>query len=299
MSSQKPWVWFLVVVLGVKYLRSLARRIMRKLTGHKPDGFAAAIPRLIPKTIWIFWDSGEEGAPDVVRICIASWRLRNPAWTLRVLDMAASSQAASMPPLPTNVPIQTYADLLRCRLLNEHGGVWADATSFCVRPLDHWLPMVAQRGFFAFVWTRNERWFTWPGYFRELANWFLASEPGGTIIADWDRYGFSYWEGRKTSHVYFWPHVLFETLLYLRPAFRKAYREMPKIGCLGPHLIHDSVLRARDTDRVARIIADGAAPVQKLSWKWTEEQIGLAKTLLLGPGADQLSLDEITERLQA
>lgn len=299
MSSRKPWVWFLVLVLGMKYLRSLGRRVVRKFTGRKPDGFDAAIPRLIPKTVWIFWDSGEEDAPEIVRMCIASWRARNPTWTVRVLDKTTASRIADMPPLPAEAPIQTFADLLRCRLLNEHGGVWADATSFCVRPLDHWLPIVAQRGFFAFVWKRNERWFTWPGYFRELANWFLASEPGGTIISHWDRYGLSYWSGRRRAHVYFWPHVLFETLLYLRPAFRRAYRDMPKIGCLGPHLVHDGVLRGRDSDRITRIIADGAAPVQKLSWKWTDAQLALARALLFGPGAEKLSQAEIIARLKA
>jgi len=299
LSTRKPWIWFFGLVVRLKQLRSLGRRIIRKLTGQTRDGFENSAPRLIPKTIWIFWDTGEENAPDVVKMCVASWRLRNPNWTVHVLDRTTLSRFIQMPELSPEITIQAYTNLVRFRLLKEHGGAWVDATSFCVRPLDHWLPVVAQQGFFAFYWTKADRWFTWPGYTREVASWFLASEAGGEIISAWEEYSFDYWDGRRLPHLYFWCQSLYEVLRYLRPSFRRADHSVPKLGCLAPHIVHDCVLRARDPDRVARIIADGAAPVQKLSWKWTEEQIGLAKTLLLGPGADRLSQDEITDRLQA
>ena len=37
----------------------------------------------------------------------------------------------------SDISIVKFSDLLRLRLLSCHGGVWADATLFCVQPLDH------------------------------------------------------------------------------------------------------------------------------------------------------------------
>nr|WP_281496580.1 capsular polysaccharide synthesis protein [Pseudohalocynthiibacter sp. F2068] len=280
--SHKPWVWFFASVVRIKQFRSIGRRIKRKLTHKSPDGFEISAPRLIPKTVWIFWDSGEERAPDLVKMCIASWREQNPEWTIHVLDKDSVSQFTTLPDLSPEISVQAFADLLRCRLLKEHGGVWADATTFCVRPLNHWLPIVAQQGFFAFTWTKADQWFLWPGYKRELTNWFLASERDGAIISVWEEYCFDYWEGRLHPHLYFWPHTLFETLLYMLPSFRKTYESVPKIGCLGPHIVHDCIVSNRDVEKVSLIIADGAVPVQKLRWQWNEEQIAMAKSLLLG-----------------
>ena len=58
-------------------------------------------------------------------------------------------------------------------MLRQHGGVWADATSFCLRPLDDWLNAAYAAGFFAF---RN------PAKDRMMANWFIASEPDNALF---------------------------------------------------------------------------------------------------------------------
>ncbi len=57
-------------------------------------------------------------------------------------------------------------------MLAKHGGVWADATLLCSKPLDDWLPEYYTTGFFAF---RN------PGKDRMLSNWFMASDPGNKL----------------------------------------------------------------------------------------------------------------------
>jgi hypothetical protein len=56
--------------------------------------------------------------------------------------------------------------------------VWADATLFCLRPLDEWLPpnhtMDHTTGFTAFRDPSRER---------LMANWFIAAEPTNPILA--------------------------------------------------------------------------------------------------------------------
>jgi len=106
--------------------------------------------RSIPKTIWIYWAQGEAEAPHVVQRCLESWYTRNPGWELRVLDEESANALIDLSDVPEGLPRRFKADVLRLRLLKEFGGVWTDATTFCHRPFEDWLPMQAASGFFAF-----------------------------------------------------------------------------------------------------------------------------------------------------
>ena len=67
---------------------------------------------------------------------------------------------------------QVYANGVRLSLLDTHGGVWADATTWCRTPLSEWVtPMPAE--FFAFSLSGPDR---------MMANWFLASEAGTHVV---------------------------------------------------------------------------------------------------------------------
>ena len=65
-----------------------------------------------------------------------------------------------------NMQIQARADVIRINLLAEYGGVWADASCFCHKPLDAWIDEYTKSGFFAFD-KPNER--------KLMDNWFMAS----------------------------------------------------------------------------------------------------------------------------
>lgn len=279
MRAPKPWIWLFNLIVGARMLPVVWRRAVKKFRG-KPNYMQQSAPRQIPKTIWIYWDRGEEGAPDLVRHCIASWRDQNPGWEVCVLDAATAAKTVDLPHDPAGISVQSYADLLRLRLLRERGGVWADATAYCLAPLDEWLPPLAQMGFFAYTWTRNDLWFIWPGMRRTLTNWFIASEPEGMIISRWEEASFDYWEDRKKPLIYYWPHVLIDYLYLTNRPFRHLFKDVPKVGCYGAHLVHDCVTHGHDPKEVAAMLEIGATPVQKLRWNWSEDRIALAKQML-------------------
>lgn len=278
------WIAGFVAMTRLRQGASLARRALRKAgLLHGRDGRAHALPRTVPRIVWIYWDKGEAEAPPLVRACIDSWRRQNPGWEVRVLDADTAPQAIDLPFAPAEVPVQSYADLLRLRLLAAHGGVWADATLWCVTPLDRWLPAVAQRGFFAFLWTEADAWMIWPNMRREVTNWFLAAEPGGAVISGWEAKALAYWAGgRRSPHVYYWPHMLFDWLRLTDRRFARAVAEMPRLGCFGPHLVHDHVLHGRDPEQVRALLASSAAPVQKLRWNWDGPALARAAEVLDG-----------------
>lgn len=299
-----PWIAGFVALIRLREAQSVAQRGLRKLglAPRRRDGRAHSMPRTIPKVIWLYWDKGEAGAPALVRACIDSWRVQNPGWDVRVLDADTAPSVVDLPVSPADVPVQSYADLLRLRLLAAHGGVWADGTVWCAAPLDHWLPLVAQRGFFAFQWTDADTWMIWPNVRRRVTNWFLAAEPGNRVIREWDAQALAYWaDGRRKPHVYYWPHMLFEYLGLTHRGFRRAMAEVPEIGCYGPHLVHDHVEHGGNAAAIRALLEDGAAPVQKLRWNWPAEKLARAAEVIPAlvaaeSGAQQASPD--TRRAQ-
>ena len=280
MSVFRPSVWLFNSLVAFRKLPTYFRRARKKAFG-KPNYFAKSAPKAIPKKIWIFWDKGEADAPDLVKFCIASWRAQNPEWEISVLDATSAESAVDLPHAYGTIPVQSFADLLRLRLLKKQGGVWVDATTFCLYPLDDWLPFAAQRGFFAFTWMRNDFWFLWPGIRRSVTNWFIAAEPESVFLTQWEKASMKYWEGRKRPSNYYWPHVLVDYLYLTSRSFRKAYQEVPKISCFGPHLVHDAVTQQKNQDAAAAALRSGTMPVQKLRWNWPEARAEEAKALIL------------------
>ena len=149
---------------GFARLKGLERRVRRRLGRQGPT----LDPRPLPRRLWMFWAQGLGEAPLLVRHCAAAWREKNPGWDVRLLSLADLPGLVAMDdiPAPPTTTYQAFADVLRLRLLDTYGGVWADATCLPVRPLDHWLPPLMQAGFFAFDRPHPER---------MLASWFLTS----------------------------------------------------------------------------------------------------------------------------
>lgn len=188
---------------------------------------------MIPKTIWCLWFQGWQNAPDLVKACRASWQRLNPGWTIHYLTRETFAQHVELTPdleslISKNLPMEALSNVIRLELLNLHGGVWVDATAYCLRSLDGWIHAAASEGFFAF-----DR----PGSDRMLANWFLAAAPGSPIVGTWLRDCYAYWKGRKERHTYFWCHGLFGEAYAAEPKFRAIWDATPKISADGPHAL--------------------------------------------------------------
>lgn len=253
-----------ITILGFR-LFVLTKRVYRKYLERRPrrkdraasDAPVAAAPRRIPRVIWIYWAQGEQSAPAIVKHCIASWRTRNSGWEVRVLDAQNIGAVIAVDDMPHGISFSHFADIARVRILAEYGGVWADATTYCVRPLDHWLIGLMQGGFFAFYRPHPDR---------LIASWFLASEPGGEIARMWwDRIA-AYWSVTKKADHYLWLHYLFEWTVKGDPAFRRAWDRVPKVSADGPHLLRRCIEAGISPSELTRTAVE-AVPLHKLTWK--------------------------------
>ncbi len=134
----------------------------------------------IPKTIWLYWNSSLETAPDVVKHSLLSWKMMNPDYEIcflndnnlnEVLGFNFNSvfQLASV-----NLGFAMKADILRLYLLSKFGGIWVDTTTFCLTPLNKWLPEATkQTNFFTFRHRNNHT--------RPIEAWFIAAPKGSPI----------------------------------------------------------------------------------------------------------------------
>lgn len=152
------------------------------------------------KTIWMVWLQGLESAPDIVKTCHASWVQNNPGWEVKLLT---SEDIENYVPevnqlIDKNKDLIIYphiADLIRVNLLKKHGGVWADATSFCCNPLDNWLlPALDVNGIYMFKEPHSDK---------LSDNWFIAAYPNSTLMATLTHFINEYWTKSKFYSVKF------------------------------------------------------------------------------------------------
>lgn len=251
----------------------------------------------IERVVWFLWFQGLANAPYVVRRCHESWIARNPTWRVVDLDESSLRGLASVDYRSGNLAglsANHRADLLRLDLLTHHGGVWADASCFCMQPLDDWLPPNMESGFFAF----NR-----PGPDRLVSSWFLAAElPNLLVNRLFDRMA-AYWSGtafprdkrqvtrkvltRLLQHSprtrawwfsspvrdwmavspYYAFHYGFEKLVREDRECAEIWRRTPKISADRPQRLYRVGLLSPGTPELRSEIDRRAIPVYKTTWK--------------------------------
>jgi hypothetical protein len=147
----------------------------------------------IPKRIWIYWSQGLEKAPQIVKLCVESWRKLNPEYEVSILSDANLELFISPGEGLAHfdqLTIQKRSNIIRKQLLLKFGGVWVDATVLCIRPLREWLLSPATGGF---ILLKNDN----PD--RVVCNWFIAANQGNTFIEEWLRSTLDYFSRSKKA----------------------------------------------------------------------------------------------------
>ena len=227
------------------------------------------------KILFILWFQGFENAPEVVKMCVRSWKHYNPDWNIICIDDANLHEYIVLELY--DISMQERSNVIRCILLNTYGGVWADATTFCNRPLDEWLPLFCEKeGFFAFNKPLND-WL--PKYVclenevvkdRLLSNWFIYSDPNHYIMRKWLQKTVDFHNtNMQQPHSYFIHHYLFGELYESDAAFKEIWDNVPKIDAngMGPHYLDEKGFFDELTCATKMDIDCKITPLYKLSYK--------------------------------
>ena len=237
-------------------LRRLVQGIKRKYRRPEPDRKLTS--HNIPKKIWIYWAEGWENAPAIVKLCRDSWIQRNSEWEVVLLDESNLSRHIELDSIVDKKTMSQVwkADIIRLHLLEQYGGVWADATTFCATPLDGWLGSVSVSGFFAFDKQKTT-----------LASWFLVAEKDSLILRKWKKYAARYWKFTGKGRRY-WIFFSFEYMTLMNSDIRKIWKNTAYINS-GPAYVVQNLLKEGDLDidECLSKITEEISPVHKLNWK--------------------------------
>jgi hypothetical protein len=253
----------------------------------------------LPKIIWFLWLQGMDDAPFIVQKCLESWLRHNPGWQVILLDRPNAREyidlESEIGPIGDNVTPQAFSDILRINLLAKYGGVWADATCFCTKPLDDWLGANMETGFFAI-----ER----PAPDRMISSWFIASFKYNYIALTYKNKVNAYWRNNpdmrffdsfswqflnrrlrriKTGiwfsifvnsilkvYPYFWFHYLFGFIYHRDARFREMWDSTPKFSADIPHKLQIAGLFNPINDDVRAHLGNKVSPMYKLTWRYQE-----------------------------
>ncbi len=242
------------------------QRIFDRVTIFQGPGASGEIPRII----WILWLQGWAAAPAIVQASLKTWQMHNPGWTIRALERAVLDDLLRDDELFSivarkNIEPEALADVVRIALLRRYGGIWADSTVYCLRPLDTWLDENMRSGFFAFARLAPER---------VISSWFLAAKPGNYIVEAWYRRCLLYWRKREQRHTYFWFHALFDEAVKTDRRFRKIWAETPQVSADGPHYFvpYAEKLAAPVSDADRDVLQGKLVPLLKLTHKGDPER---------------------------
>lgn len=145
--------------------------------------------------IWVFWWSGEDAAPDIVKACIRSIRENANGHEVIFLDKDTYSDYVSIPESVQKkhnegiIGHAHYFDLIRLSLLAQYGGMWIDATVFLSQPIPS--EIFSQPFYSLKTYTRDADYISksrWCGYFLAGSSDFpLFSFTRDCLIAYWER----------------------------------------------------------------------------------------------------------------
>lgn len=266
----------------------------------------------IQRSIFLYWDQGWKEAPDLVKRCGETWSVYNPSWNVFYLDRSNVEEIINIPYLARsiNLPLPALSDVIRLVLLKHHGGVWADATLWCARPLDDWIDgCMSEAGFFCYS-GRGLPYARINGL-RPLSSWFLAAIPGSRILTRWHTIMMQFLLKIKLSSIfgafgeslfsclmpqlkglsipingqsdvgeYWWVHRLFQLCMENDPEFFELWLSVPKISSDEPtRLSRFGLLNEPDLDIMDHIYSV-KANMYKLNRKKVDIPSDISGTVL-------------------
>ena len=256
MQQKKTYLSLLLLISILYAIWKISQKVMEE--GFDDDS----------KNIFIMWLQGFDQAPHVVKKCLESWKMKNPSWNVIELDETNLHEYINIEKeIPNiknkNITHASYSDIVRIFLLEKYGGCWVDATTFCNKPLDKWLPEYKKNGFFAFEKpTKNKL----------LSSWFIACDKDNYIIQTWKKETIQYWKHHDTTDDYFWFHHLFGNLYENDNSFKQLWDLVPKMSANGPHFLQHNGFLNKISSQVKDHIDNIKTPLYKLTHKYNKER---------------------------
>lgn len=205
-------------VLWQKTASTYVRKYI-KYKDKNPEGLVFNCENIPENPVWVFWNSGIENAPDIVKACYKTIK-KNSCGTVVALDEHNLDNYVIFPDYIKkkvdngNIPMAGYTDLMRFALLEHYGGTWIDATVYLSAPISS---EILKSDFFALRNTMMliDNPVLYPA-------WFLHAMAGNKNIQEIRNVTFAYWENETHVIEYLLPNLIITQILKNTPLAEKS-----------------------------------------------------------------------------
>lgn len=126
----------------------------------------------IKNPVWVFWDTGIETAPEIVKLCYSTLKKVNPDMNVILLTAKNYSDFITFPDFIEKkykdglITKAQFSDILRFGLLTNYGGIWIDSTIYVTQPFNpdiftHQIYSIKNNNYYK--WNISKR--RWTSYF--------------------------------------------------------------------------------------------------------------------------------------
>lgn len=264
------------------------------------------------KIIWTYWHQGIDNAPPVVKPCVDKWRSLNPDWELILIDKDNIYEYID----PIDIDNETLdkmslaisSDLFKLKFLIHYGGVWVDATSYPLIPLNEWLLDKMDAKYFFFYK---------PGRDRLISSWFIAAEKNNEMFVYYYKALINYWKNNSFRNIgqpwvpymkwlykltnqniyltklwfsffytkilrvtpYLVTHYMFYYIINKNREFNLSFKQMPKYSANKVHLLKKEDYYKDLNKSIKKCIDKKEIPVLKLNWRFVKMNIPKSSNL--------------------
>lgn len=195
------------------------------------------------KNIWIYWNSGIENAPGIVKKCFLQLQKYKPNdYHIHLLTQENIKDYVELPSfiqdkLKYGSISQThFSDILRTALIYQYGGIWMDATCLLTQCIP---PKVLNSDFFVFQANQLNLLETYPPI--KCSSWFIVSNiQHNPILKRTLQILLSYWEKNNRIIHFYLLHIIMAAIVDNDAECARMWQEMPYICNMNPHVLQYS-----------------------------------------------------------
>lgn len=179
MAVKSKRVLLVLLIFSSIVAMSSSDNINSSSNEHTPLTITEINPN-IPKIIWSFWDTEE--LPDFIKNCVQTWIDLNPDYEINIVKTnniakyVGEEEAKKILDWKFNDSAQRLSDLVRLEVLQQHGGIWLDASSVLYEPIA-WVHQEGPCVVFSILERTAEP---------LLDSWFIAASKAHPFIIDWN-----------------------------------------------------------------------------------------------------------------
>jgi mannosyltransferase OCH1-like enzyme len=132
------YLWFFLILFIIVFFK--VNKIKKKV-----------IQYTIPDKIWTYWH--DKNIPEHVLKCIETWRKFNPSYEIIILNNDNYTnyiKNCNILDYPSARFYQRVSDFMRMHVINQHGGIWLDASIILNENLD-WVKKQYKKNNYDFI----------------------------------------------------------------------------------------------------------------------------------------------------